>query len=125
MKVNKIEKYFPIDSNRTFLSISAKSQETCKHCVNNITRYSLLNKHKKILPSPVQNLQSFHNIHNIQMVLFGCLYGWFTKKKKKKMVQETDIIRVDEHLKVKEASVPGPNGVQGVVLEINACRRSD
>ncbi|WCJ43426.1 tracheary element differentiation-related 6 [Euphorbia peplus] len=37
-------------------------------------------------------------------------------KKKKKRVDE--IVRIDEHLKVKEAIVEGPHGPQAVVLEI-------
>ncbi|KAJ9675169.1 hypothetical protein PVL29_024211 [Vitis rotundifolia] len=40
----------------------------------------------------------------------------FLKKRKNKMVQETDIKKVDEHLTVKEAIVPGPHGEQAVVL---------
>ena len=43
----------------------------------------------------------------------------FLKKRKKKMVQETDIIKVDEHLTVKEAIVPGPHGEQAVVLFVD------
>ncbi|XP_052201509.1 protein TRACHEARY ELEMENT DIFFERENTIATION-RELATED 7-like [Diospyros lotus] len=39
-------------------------------------------------------------------------------KKRKKMVQETDIVHVDERLKVKEAIVPGPHGPQAVVLSV-------
>ncbi|GFS37549.1 hypothetical protein Acr_00g0052610 [Actinidia rufa] len=35
------------------------------------------------------------------------------------MVQETDIIHIDEHLKVKEASVPGPHGARTVALTID------
>ncbi|RVW84982.1 hypothetical protein CK203_037633 [Vitis vinifera] len=35
------------------------------------------------------------------------------------MVQETDIIKVDEHLTVKEAIVPGPHGEQAVVLFVD------
>ncbi|XP_050213259.1 protein TRACHEARY ELEMENT DIFFERENTIATION-RELATED 6 [Mercurialis annua] len=41
----------------------------------------------------------------------------FIKKRNKKL-QETDLIRVDEHLKVKEAIVDGPRGPKSVVLEI-------
>lgn len=33
-------------------------------------------------------------------------------------IQETDIIRTDEHLKIKEAIVEGPNGPQAIVLSI-------
>ncbi|KAL6311143.1 hypothetical protein AAG906_025692 [Vitis piasezkii] len=43
----------------------------------------------------------------------------FLKKRKKKMVQETDIIKVDEHLTVKEAIVPGPHGEKAVVLFVD------
>lgn len=34
------------------------------------------------------------------------------------MVQETDIVHVDEHLKVREEIVQGPHGSQAVVLSI-------
>lgn len=34
------------------------------------------------------------------------------------MVNETNIIRTDEHLRVKEAIVQGPNGPEAVVLSI-------
>ncbi|KAH6782571.1 hypothetical protein C2S53_011997 [Perilla frutescens var. hirtella] len=34
------------------------------------------------------------------------------------MISETDIIRTDEHLRVKEAIVQGPNGPEVVVLSI-------
>ena len=40
------------------------------------------------------------------------------KKKTKKTVKETEIVHVDEHLKVKEAIVEGPHGPRAVVLEI-------
>ncbi|OMO58570.1 hypothetical protein CCACVL1_25436 [Corchorus capsularis] len=42
----------------------------------------------------------------------------FLKKKKKKTIQEAEVVHVDEHLKVKEAIVPGPHGPQAVLLEI-------
>lgn len=42
----------------------------------------------------------------------------FLKKKKKKTAQETDIVHVDEHFRVKEATVPGLHGTKAVVLEI-------
>ncbi|OVA00287.1 hypothetical protein BVC80_1495g77 [Macleaya cordata] len=42
----------------------------------------------------------------------------FMKRKKKKMVQETEIINIDEHMKVQEVIVPGPHGKQAVVLSI-------
>ena len=35
------------------------------------------------------------------------------------MVQETDIINVEEHLKMKEAIVPGPHGEQALVLLVD------
>ncbi|KAK4433748.1 protein TRACHEARY ELEMENT DIFFERENTIATION-RELATED 6 [Sesamum alatum] len=49
-----------------------------------------------------------------------CLFAfWFLIKRwKKKSVQETDIIRCDEHLKVKEDIVKGPFGPQAVILSI-------
>lgn len=34
------------------------------------------------------------------------------------MVSETDIIRTDEHLRVKEAIIQGPNGPEVVILSI-------
>lgn len=34
------------------------------------------------------------------------------------MVQETDIIHVDKHLKVKEGIVQGPHGPEAVVLSV-------
>ncbi|OVA00286.1 hypothetical protein BVC80_1495g75 [Macleaya cordata] len=34
------------------------------------------------------------------------------------MVQETEIINIDEHMKVQEAIVPGPHGKQAVLLSI-------
>lgn len=46
------------------------------------------------------------------------LYCYIKKTKQKKMVQETDIIHVDENLKVKEGIVQGPHGAEAVVLEI-------
>ncbi|OVA06592.1 hypothetical protein BVC80_6729g4 [Macleaya cordata] len=39
-------------------------------------------------------------------------------KRKKKMVQETEIINIDEHMKFQEAIVPGPHGKQAVLLSI-------
>ncbi|KAA8546522.1 hypothetical protein F0562_002739 [Nyssa sinensis] len=50
--------------------------------------------------------------------LATALCGFIKKKKKKKTVQETDIVHVHEHLEVKEAIVPGPHGPQAVVLSI-------
>ncbi|KAL7208539.1 hypothetical protein ACSBR1_030311 [Camellia fascicularis] len=41
------------------------------------------------------------------------------KKKKKEKVQETDIVHVHEHLKVKEAVVKGPRGTEVVTLAID------
>ncbi|OVA00288.1 hypothetical protein BVC80_1495g78 [Macleaya cordata] len=42
----------------------------------------------------------------------------FIKKKKKKMVQKTEIINIDEHMKVQEAIIPGPHGTQAAILSI-------
>ncbi|CAK9145730.1 unnamed protein product [Ilex paraguariensis] len=46
-----------------------------------------------------------------------CCFG---KKiwKKKKTIQETDIVRVDEHMRIKEAAVQGPHGAEAVVLSM-------
>ncbi|KAJ6954143.1 tumor necrosis factor ligand superfamily member 6-like [Populus alba x Populus x berolinensis] len=43
---------------------------------------------------------------------------FFIKRKTKKTVEETDIVHVHEHLKVKEAIVEGPHGPKAVVLEV-------
>ena len=43
----------------------------------------------------------------------------FLNKKKKKAVQEVEIIHVDEHKKVKEAIISGPRGTQSVILSID------
>jgi hypothetical protein len=40
------------------------------------------------------------------------------KRRKKKMVEETDIIHVDEQRKVKEAIIEGAHGPQAVILSI-------
>ncbi|CAK7346837.1 unnamed protein product [Dovyalis caffra] len=42
----------------------------------------------------------------------------FIKKKKKKTPEETDIVHVGEHLKVKEVVVEYPHGPKAVLLEI-------
>ncbi|XP_058097319.1 protein TRACHEARY ELEMENT DIFFERENTIATION-RELATED 7A [Magnolia sinica] len=42
----------------------------------------------------------------------------FIKKKKKKMVQETEVVDIDEHIKVQEAIVPGPRGPHAVILSV-------
>ena len=34
------------------------------------------------------------------------------------MVQETDIVDIDEHLKIQEAIIPGPHGPQVKILSI-------
>ncbi|XP_040997984.1 protein TRACHEARY ELEMENT DIFFERENTIATION-RELATED 7A-like [Juglans microcarpa x Juglans regia] len=39
--------------------------------------------------------------------------------KRKKTVEETDIIHVDEHRTIKEAIIPGPHGPRAVVLSID------
>ncbi|OMO98288.1 hypothetical protein COLO4_14024 [Corchorus olitorius] len=42
----------------------------------------------------------------------------FIKKRKKKTVQETDMVSIDEHVKVQEAIIPGPHGEKNKVLLI-------
>ncbi|XVE95632.1 hypothetical protein REPUB_Repub02eG0115000 [Reevesia pubescens] len=80
-------------------------------------------------PAPLPPAPSPNN-HTVIIVVFVSCGGLFLlaflavalfcflKKKKKKTVQETDIVHVDEHLKVKEAIVPGPHGPRAVLLEI-------
>ncbi|KAF5197009.1 leucine-rich repeat extensin-like protein [Thalictrum thalictroides] len=51
----------------------------------------------------------------------ACLFAaicFFIKKKRNKVVQKSEVINVDEHLKVHEAIAPGPHGTQAVVLTI-------
>ncbi|KAK4484598.1 hypothetical protein RD792_007185 [Penstemon davidsonii] len=43
----------------------------------------------------------------------------YIKKRKKRIVQETDKIKIDDHVKVQEAIVPGPHGSKMVVLTID------
>ncbi|KAL0438191.1 UNVERIFIED_CONTAM: protein TRACHEARY ELEMENT DIFFERENTIATION-RELATED 6 [Sesamum latifolium] len=60
---------------------------------------------------------SFGSVFFLALCLFTlwCLI----KKRKKKAVEETDIIRTtDKHLRVKEAIVEGPHGPETVVLSI-------
>ncbi|KAL2232283.1 uncharacterized protein LOC105179787 [Sesamum indicum] len=59
---------------------------------------------------------SFGSVFFIAFCLFALWY--LIKKRKKKAVQETDIIRTDKHLRVKEAIVEGPHGPETVVLSI-------
>ncbi|XP_047983775.1 protein TRACHEARY ELEMENT DIFFERENTIATION-RELATED 7A-like [Salvia hispanica] len=51
---------------------------------------------------------------------FCCFALWcfIKKRREKKTVNETDIVRTDEHIRVKEAIVQGPNGPELVVLSI-------
>lgn len=42
----------------------------------------------------------------------------FLKKRNKKTVQETDLIHIDEHKKVKEAIVEGPHGSEVVMISV-------
>lgn len=81
--------------------------------------------HKRPPPSP-----SPDNHPTVIVIVFVSLGGLFflaflsvalccfIKKRKKKVVQETDIINIDEHLRVKEAIVPGPHGEHAVVLQL-------
>ncbi|XP_042024746.1 protein TRACHEARY ELEMENT DIFFERENTIATION-RELATED 7A-like [Salvia splendens] len=43
----------------------------------------------------------------------------FIKKRKKTIVQETDNVKIEEHVRVHEDIVPGPHGTQAVVLTID------
>ncbi|MBA0735265.1 hypothetical protein Gogos_019129 [Gossypium gossypioides] len=49
----------------------------------------------------------------------------FIKKRKKKTVQKTEILSIDEHVKVQEAIVPGPHGAQNAVLLVEDDIRID
>ncbi|TXG53108.1 hypothetical protein EZV62_022277 [Acer yangbiense] len=61
------------------------------------------------------NYKWHERMYNFDLPTILCCY---IKKKKRKTVQKTDIVHVDEHLKVKEAIVEGPHGRQAVLLEI-------
>ncbi|GAB4845104.1 Stearoyl-[acyl-carrier-protein] 9-desaturase 6, chloroplastic [Ancistrocladus abbreviatus] len=79
-------------------------------------------------PSPIPPPPSPSNptIIVVVFVSFGCLFllaacllAWcFIKKKKKKMVRQTEDVDVDEHLKVKKLVMPGPHGPRTVVLSV-------
>ncbi|KAL4271429.1 hypothetical protein GQ457_13G010560 [Hibiscus cannabinus] len=66
--------------------------------------------------------------HTVIIVVFFSCGGFFLLAcavvvlycflKRKKKVEETDLVHVDERLKVKEAIVPGPHGPQAVILGI-------
>ncbi|XP_073148431.1 uncharacterized protein [Henckelia pumila] len=82
-----------------------------------------------ILPPPPPPPSPDHGptIIIVMFVSFGCIFFlafcllalWcFMKKRKKTTIQETDIIRADEHLKIKEEIVEGPYGRQAIVLSI-------
>ncbi|KAL2496622.1 putative leucine-rich repeat extensin-like protein 3 [Forsythia ovata] len=43
----------------------------------------------------------------------------FLKKRKKRIIQESDKVKIDEHIKVHEDIVPGPHGTKTVVLTID------
>ncbi|KAK4387365.1 protein TRACHEARY ELEMENT DIFFERENTIATION-RELATED 6 [Sesamum angolense] len=82
------------------------------------------------MSDPISSPSSTDNGPTVVVVVFislGCVFFfgvclfafWFLIKRwKMKSVQETDIIRDDEHLKVKEDIVKGPFGPQAVILSI-------
>ncbi|KAF7113356.1 hypothetical protein RHSIM_RhsimUnG0132700 [Rhododendron simsii] len=43
---------------------------------------------------------------------------YLIKKRKKRAIQETDVVRIDEHVRVQEAIIQGPHGAQAVILSI-------
>ncbi|CAI9784331.1 unnamed protein product [Fraxinus pennsylvanica] len=43
----------------------------------------------------------------------------FLKKRKRRIIQETDKVRIDEHVRVHEDIVPGPHGTKNVILTID------
>lgn len=81
-----------------------------------------------VLPPPPPSPDNGPTVIIVVFVSFvGCFFFaafcffalWcLIKKRKQKTVNETDIIRTDEHLRVKEAIVQGPNGPEAVVLSI-------
>lgn len=58
----------------------------------------------------------FFSCGSIFLSLLAATMFCFLKRKKK--VEETDTVHVDEHLKVKEATVPGSHGPHAVILDI-------
>ncbi|KAI3460509.1 hypothetical protein Pfo_017172 [Paulownia fortunei] len=84
---------------------------------------------------PISSPPSPHNGPTVVIVVFvslGCVFFlafclfalWFLiSKRKKKVVQEIDIIHSDKHLKVKEDIVEGPHGPQAAVLSIEEDKR--
>ncbi|KAK4487200.1 hypothetical protein RD792_006519 [Penstemon davidsonii] len=92
-----------------------------------------------IVPSPPNNPISpplpppppGHHHHTVIVFVFVSIGGifflaflaaaffCFIKKKKKRIVQETDKIKIDEHMKVEEDIVQGPHGSKMVVLTID------
>ncbi|XP_073294813.1 uncharacterized protein [Primulina huaijiensis] len=78
-------------------------------------------------PPPQPSPDNGQTIIIVVFVSLGCIFFlafcllalWcFMKKRKKTTIQETDMVRTDEHLKIKEAIVEGPNGTQAIVLSI-------
>ncbi|KAK8548977.1 hypothetical protein V6N12_061878 [Hibiscus sabdariffa] len=69
-----------------------------------------------------------NHIYNITIVFVSCGGVFFLAflaaalfcflKKKKKTVQEARVVHVDEHMKIKEAIVQGPDGPRTVLLEV-------
>lgn len=48
----------------------------------------------------------------------AAVFCFLKRQKKKKSEEKTEIIHVDEHRKVKEMTVDGPDGPKAVVLEM-------
>ncbi|KAL0314415.1 UNVERIFIED_CONTAM: protein TRACHEARY ELEMENT DIFFERENTIATION-RELATED 6 [Sesamum angustifolium] len=80
-------------------------------------------------------LMSFHrrlhclrqrsHCNRVHFTVAFCLFALWFKKRKKKAVQETEIIRTDKHLRVKEAIVEGPHGPETVVLSIEEDKHTE
>src|SRR5262249_55089935 len=83
-----------------------------------------------VLPPPLPPAPSPSSNTTVIVIVFvsfgGLLFVAFLaaalccliKRKKKKAVHETDIVHIDEHMKVKAAIGEGPEGPKAVVLEI-------
>ncbi|XP_073035744.1 uncharacterized protein [Primulina eburnea] len=78
-------------------------------------------------PPPPPSPDNGQTVIIVVFVSLGCIFFlafcllalWcFMKKRKKTTIQESDIVRTDEHLKIKEAIVEGHNGRQAIVLSI-------
>ncbi|KAE8100469.1 hypothetical protein FH972_018365 [Carpinus fangiana] len=78
-------------------------------------------------PPPAPSPNNNPTVIVIVFISFGCLFFLAflavaifccIKRRKKKEVQETEVIHFDEHRKVNEVIVPGPHGPHAVILSV-------